>query len=155
VKVVDQSGCNTIFCPPAEIQVITNVKHIPLIKSKEFLHRKYVTEGLSIQQIVDLTMSSKTTVKRYLKEVGIPLRWEDLRLGPPSYGERRLKGRKVQNRVEVEVMEKIRDMHEKGISATQIAKLLNTLALPTKLGGKWHAKTILKILQRLIKCSES
>jgi transposase len=125
------------------------------MKSKEFLQRKYVTEGLSIQQIMDLTMSSKTTVKRYLKEFGIPLRGEDLRLGPPRYGERRLKGRKVQNSAEVEVMEKIRDMHEKGISATQIAKLLNTLALPTKLGRKWHAKTILKILQQLIQLSES
>lgn len=152
---VDQIGCNTRFCPPAEIQAISHIRHIPLIKSKEFLQRKYVIEGLSIQQIVDLTMSSKTTVKRYLKEVGIPLRWEDLRLGPPRYGERRLNGRKVQNSAEVEVMVKIRDMHEKGMSATQIAKLLNTLALPTKLGGKWHAKTILKILRHLIQLSES
>ena len=79
------------------------------------------------------------------------MRREDRMLGPPSYGERKVNGRKVTNRAELEVMEKIKALHGKGMSATQIAKLLNTLGLPTKRGGRWHSKTILFILKQLAK----
>lgn len=102
-----------------------------------------------VQQIVEQTMSSKTTVKRYLKEAGIALRREDLKLGPPSYGERKVNGRMIKNKAELELMQKIKALHGKGMSATQIAQLLNNLALPTKLGGRWHAKTIIFILKQL------
>ena len=72
---------NTTFCPPANIQVITRIKHIPQVKLASFLHQKYVAEGLSINQIVDLTMSSRSTVKKYLREAGMAIREEDRRLG--------------------------------------------------------------------------
>lgn len=119
------------------------------MKTKTFLYQKYVLEGLSIPQIMALTMSSKTTVKRYLHKAHIQLRLEDLTLGPPSYGERRLNGRKVQNKAELEIAERIKDLSEQGLSATQIAKLFCTLNLPSKKGGKWYAKTILTILKKM------
>lgn len=146
---VDPSVCNTIFCPPAEIQVVTHIKHLPLLKIKSFLHQKYVVEGLSINQLVTLTMSSKTTVKKYLVDAGIPIREEELSLGPPKYGERYHNGRKVPNKRDLEIMETIQDLSKKGISATQIAKLLCSMNLPTKNGGRWHAQTVIRILKKL------
>ncbi len=61
---VHQRECNTTFCPPEQIQVITHIKHVPLLKVKSFLHQKYIAEGLTINQIAALTMSSGTTVKK-------------------------------------------------------------------------------------------
>ncbi|MFN8791346.1 MAG: hypothetical protein ACK5Y2_07820, partial [Bdellovibrionales bacterium] len=47
-EVVHQSDCNTTFCPPEQIQVITHIKHVSLLKIKSFLQQKYLQERLTI-----------------------------------------------------------------------------------------------------------
>ncbi|MBK7845022.1 MAG: recombinase family protein [Bdellovibrionales bacterium] len=74
-----------------------------------------------------------------------------MRPGPPGYGEHNAKGRKVPNKAELEVTDRIKDQHRQELSATRIAQLMPSLGLPTKKGGKWHAKTILKILRQFAK----
>jgi hypothetical protein len=78
---VHQSECNTRFCPPSEIQVITHIKRIPLLKLPSFLHQKNITESLTINQIAEVTLSSRSTVIKYLNAAQIVTRDEDHRCG--------------------------------------------------------------------------
>lgn len=54
----------------------------------------------------------------------------------------------VPNSQEMEVLETVLYMREQGLSMQSIATVLNDHDIPTKLGGRWHAVTIQKILQR-------
>lgn len=149
IELVHQNDCKTTFCPPEQIQVITHIKHIPLLKIKSFLQQKYVEEGLTVNQIVALTMSSRSTVKKYLRQAQIPIRADDCRLGSLSYGERKVKGRIIPNQNELELIEKIMGLKQKGLNPQQIADLLAGLKLPTKRGGKWSRKVVHTILKRM------
>ncbi len=83
-----QSDCNTRFFPTSEIQVITNIKRISLLKLPSFLHQKHIGENFTINQISELTLSSRSTVIKYLNEAGIPIRdEEDRRGGGGAFGE--------------------------------------------------------------------
>lgn len=153
-SVVHQSECNTIFCPPTEILVITHIKHVSLLRIKSFLHKKYVEEGLTINQIADVTMPSRSTVIKYLRAANIPIREEDQRIGGSTYGERRVNGRFVPNQKELELMKKIKSLKEQGLGKQQIANLLQGLNLPTKRGGKWSRKVVHTILMRMEHCAK-
>lgn len=83
-QMVHQGDCNTVFCPPEQIQVITHIKHVSLLKIKSFLQQKYLEERLTINQIAAVTMSSRSTVIKYLRAAGIPIRDEEHRMVHPS-----------------------------------------------------------------------
>ncbi len=144
-----QRECNTTFCPPEQIQVITHIKHVSLLKVKSFLHQKYIAEGLTINQIAALTMSSRSTVKKHLVAAEILIRTEEHRLGRAIYGKRKVNGRFVPNHKELQLMEKIKTLKGQGMNAQQIANLLQGLDLPTKRGGKWTRKVVASILKRM------
>lgn len=148
-QMVHQSDCNATFCPPEQIQVITHIKHVSLLKIKSFLQKKYLEERLTINQIATITMSSRSTVIKYLRAAQIPIRDEEHRIGGSTYGERRVNGRFVANQKELELIKKIRDLKNQGLSAQQIAELLQGLNLPTKRGGKWSRRTVHTILNRM------
>ncbi len=144
-----QSDCNTTFCPPDQIQVITHIKNVSLLKIKSFLQQKYLTEQLTINQIAGITLSSRSTVIKYLRAAQIPIRDEEHRIGRSTYGERRDNGRFMPNQKKLELMEKIRTLNSKGLNKQQIADLLQGLNLPTKRGGKWSRKTVHTILKKM------
>lgn len=152
---VHQSNCNTMFCPPAQIQVITHINHVPLLKIKSFLHKKYIEEHLTINQIASVTMSSRSTVKKYLVAAGIPIRAEEHRIGGANYGERKLNGRIVPHQKELELMAKMKTLRQQGLNFQQIANILQGLDLPTKRGGKWTRNTVQQILKRMQKQEEA
>ena len=56
---VHQSECNTTFFPPSEIQVITDIKRIPLLRPPSFLRQKCAVEKLTINRDVRAKMSSE------------------------------------------------------------------------------------------------
>ena len=140
-----QSECNTRFCPPSEIQAITHIKRISLLKLPSFLHQKYVAENLTINQIAELTLSSRSTVIKYLNEAKIPIREEEHRRGGNAYGVRKRNGRFIINRSELELLNKIKMLKAEGLNFQQIADLLHGLRLPTKKGGKWTRGIVQKI----------
>ena len=146
---VHQSDCNTTFCPPEQIQVITHIKHVSLLKIKSFLQQKYLVERLTINQIAAVTMSSRSTVIKYLKAAEIPIRDEEHRIGGSTYGVRKVNGRFVANHKELELMEKIRTLRDQGLGVQQIADVLQGLNLPTKRGGKWSRTVVYSILKRV------
>lgn len=145
-----QRECNTVFCPPEQIQVITHIKHVPVFKVKSFLHQKYELERLTVNQIAALTMSSRSTIIKYLREAQIPLRPEEHRLGRLRYGERKVNGRIVKNQAEIELMKRIKALKSKGLSDIKIAELLNELGLQTKRCNKWSRRTVYTILKKFI-----
>lgn len=144
-----QSDCNTSFCPPTQIQVVTHVKHVSLLKIKSFLHQKYIEERLTINQIADVTISSRSTVIKYLSIARIPIRQEEHRKGAAAYGERKINGRLVPSQKELELMEKIKVLKNEGLCPQRIADILQGLKLPTKRGGKWSRETVHDILKRI------
>lgn len=143
------SGCNTRFCPPSEIQVITHIKRIPLLKLPSFLHQKYIAESLTINQIATLTLSSRSTVIKYLNAAGIPIRAEEHRRGGSTFGERKINGRYVPNQTELVLIEKMKTLRSQGLSFRQIASVLQGLSLPTKRKGKWTGRSVHRILERI------
>lgn len=150
-----QSDCNTAFCPPEQIQVITHIKHVSLLKIKSFLQQKYLEERLTINQIATITMSSRSTVIKYLRAAEITIRAEEHRVGGSTYGERKVNGRFVSNQKELEMMEKIKVLRDQGLEVQQIADLLQGLNLPTKRGGKWSRTVVHSIIKRMGSQSKS
>lgn len=62
------------YFPLANILIKTNVYGNTPYKSKSFLHQKDVVEGLSCEEISTQIFSARTTVLKYLKIYGIPVR---------------------------------------------------------------------------------
>lgn len=138
------------FFPPARISMFSSIMQDLPFKSKIFLQQKYVTEGLSCGEIAAQIFSARTTVLKYLKLHGIPVR-------ESGSNQKRKRGlgyvQKVQCRQlenhqgERENIKKMRELRNKGYSYWKIAEVFNTLKIPTKTRkGQWHAKTVHQIL---------
>jgi len=76
--------------PPHQLETIAELFVTPRYRNRDFLHQKYVIEGLSIKQISDLILSSKDAVfdlkgkgmglrqiARTLTQLGIPTKCRD------------------------------------------------------------------------------
>lgn len=132
--------------------VISGIQCVPLVKDWNFLHRKYVVEGLSPAEIGRLCFSSRTSVKKYLREFGIPLRMGDNRKtrSQLGFGET-WKGRRiVVHKREQELIGKMQKLRVEGLSYWKVASVLNAWGIPTKTRkGKWSAKQVHQILVRV------
>lgn len=54
----------------------------------------------------------------------------------------------MEHQRELKAIEKMRKLREKGFSYWKIAEVLNAMKVPTKTHkGKWHARTVLSVLQ--------
>lgn len=140
------------FFPPASILIKTEVYVDRPYENKFFLYQKYVVEGLTCEEIATQIFSARTTVLKYLKINGIPVR----EVGSNQKRKRGLAyGSKVQRRSiavykrEQETIAKMIELRDRGFSYWKIAEILNAMKVPTKTGrGKWHARTVLSILKR-------
>ena len=135
--------------PPTQLTKIINYCYHPLYKDSDFLHQKYVVEGLSTTEISAIIFSSHSTVLKYLKLNGIPLRkqGEFKNKGQLGYGENWNKGRIQENKREQKLIRKIKKMRKDGASYWKIAEQLNDKKIVTKTGkGLWHAKTVYNII---------
>ena len=117
-----------------------------------FLKQKYLDERLSTAQIAGLVFSARSTVAKYLKRYGIPLRPEDeahaLRKGQMAFGEHTRKGKLKAHQRELAAIERMKTLRAKGYSYHKIAEVLTALKVPTKNGRhRWHATTVMKILK--------
>jgi hypothetical protein len=123
-----------------------------LYKNKSFLHQKYVVEGLSCEEIATQIFSARTTVLKYLKIHGIPVREigrNQKKVRGLAYGQKIKERILAEHKREQEIIFKIRELRDKGLSYWKIADVLNTMKVPTKTRrGKWHARTVLSILAK-------
>ena len=54
--------------------MISSIQQVPLYKNKSFLFQKYVVESLSTDEIASQIFSARSTVLKYLKIYGFPIR---------------------------------------------------------------------------------
>lgn len=124
-----------------------------LWKDKDFLHQKYVIQGLSIAQIAGQILSSREAVRAGLIGAGIKRK----RVGEAGknpaqapYGFRKLEGVLVAHLGEQRVIQSIRKMSNSGLSYRMICEFLTSIKVPTKNRGKsWQPEMIRRILTRL------
>jgi IS30 family transposase len=139
--------------PYLEPFVNTEFLYQKLFKNEEFLRRKYLEERLSTAQIAAQIFAVRSTVAKYLKRFGIPLRSEDeahgLNKGQLAYGEKRRSNKVSDHQRELRTLARIRELRELGHSYHAIAAILTAMGVPTKTrGAHWHATTVMKILKR-------
>jgi hypothetical protein len=141
---------STVHFPSPKCLVISVAQTLPLYKSESFLRQKYLEEMLSSREISALTFSVRSTVMKYLKLYSIPLRPEDqareLNKGQRAYGEQRVKRRDIEHKRELENIEKIKELRRQGFSYHKIARIFNSMGIPTKNKKTWHSTTVMKIL---------
>lgn len=118
--------------------------------TKNFLHQKYVVEGLSSSEIAAQTFSSRATVTKRLKEFNIPLKTITRReTGGQVYGYRRYLGMSIPVKKEQRVINQINSYRSRGYSYQRIADLLNKSGVKTKHdNGVWFSKVIRQIHRR-------
>jgi hypothetical protein len=121
---------------------------------KKFLHQKYCIERLGINEIAEITKTSKDSVLKKLKQFEIQTRKKGDAMRRKkgcglAYGSNVLNRELVTNEKEREVIEKMIALKKTGFSYHKIAAFLNEWLIPTKTQkGKWHAKTVHQILKR-------
>ncbi len=118
-------------------------------KDEDLLRQKYLAEGMNPRQIARLFFSSRQCIMKYLELYNIPIREEDRKLGPLSFGERRHYGRLTSHITENMNIEKVKSLREQGFSYQSIANIFNSLKIPTKSKKAiWYAKTIRSLVLR-------
>jgi hypothetical protein len=138
------------YFPPANILMISCLSEDPLYKNKFFLQQKYVEERLSCEEIAAEIFSARTTVLKYLKIHNIPIREigrNTRRARGLAFGQKIKERSLAEHKREQEAILKMRKLRDQGFSFWKIAKVLNTMEMPTKTRkGRWHARTIQAIL---------
>jgi hypothetical protein len=121
-------------------QVIDTIDfiHEQLWKDKDFLHQKYVLEGLSIAQIAAQILSSREAVRMGLIEHGIKRKGQGkpgLRPAQVPYGYRLSNGVMVPHLGEQKVISSVKKMSNEGLSYRKICEFLISVGVPTKNRG--------------------
>ena len=130
--------------------IITLSEPLPF-KECGVLRQKFIVEGLSAREIAKRLGCSSTTVKKYLRLYGIR---KGIRRGKARYnlalGEKMVKGRVMPHKAELRIQSMIIDMHKnEKLPARAIARLLDTMKVPTKRQGKkWDHSVVIDILKR-------
>ena len=139
--------------PPVEIIDSIEFNYIPLYKDRDFLHRKYTVERLSCADIATQIVSSRTVVLKHLRAFGIPVReigQNVHRRRGIAYGRQIKEGEERANRRELEAIERMHSLRERGFSYWKIADILNSMKVPTKTHkGRWYARTVLGVLENV------
>lgn len=118
----------------------------------DFLKQEYLINKKSVCQIARELGCTHSTLLKYMAKYNIKTSMENSQFFNKSqlaYGKRFYKGRVIDNKKEVEVINKIKDLRCKKYSYWKIAEMLTDMGVPTKnYGGKWHAKTVWQIINR-------
>ena len=110
---------------------------------------KYLENGLSMRAIAREFSCSKTHIRNLLMRYKIPLRDPHKYSRWYTYGKRKVSGKTIAHKGELRTITTIKQMYSEGLSASAIARLLDTMKIPTKQQGKgWHHHTITQILKR-------
>ncbi len=114
------------------------------------LRQKYLENRLSMQAIASEFSCSKTHIRDQLLKYNIPLRKQGKHKSRwYAYGNRKICGKTIDHKGELRTITTIKQMYSEGISTAAIARLLDTMKIPTKQQGKgWHHHTITQILKR-------
>ena len=98
------------------------------------LKQKYLENHLSTIEIAEEFSCSKSRVRKLLLKYNIPLCKRSERYGSLwlAYGKRRVGGKIVDHKGEQRMIATIKQMYGEGMSISSIARLLNTMKIPTR-----------------------
>lgn len=92
---------------------------------------------------------SKTAIKNRIRELGAErLEGVPVLKGQVPYGWRIVNGQLVPHKGEQEIIAKLAELRQTGMSYGTLANWLNENGVKTKNGGKWDRPTVYKILKR-------
>ena len=109
----------------------------------DYVHQKYVVEGLNMSQIARELFTSRQNIRARLLKMGFELRSNIDHLQNQKhtkYGYKRVKGKTVKHKTESRTTSVISEMREKGLSFQVIAEILSEMKIPTKQKGKKWTK---------------
>ena len=122
----------------------------PLIP-KALIKQKYLSNRISIRDIAREFSCSKTRIRSQLLKYGILLRepnkyhkdhWR-------IYGKRWAGGKAVDHKGQLRTITTIKQMYSEGVNTVAIARLLDTMKIPTKQQGEgWDHSMVTAILKR-------
>ena len=119
----------------------------------DYVHQKYVIEGLNMSQIARELFTSRQTIRSRLLKMGVELRSNIDQVQNQKhtkYGYRRIKGETIRHKTESRTATVIYEMREKGLSFQAIADILSEMKIPTKQKGrKWTRGMIRNIFVKL------
>lgn len=148
----DPTGLKQNNSEPPEVAKTVEFTVSEPFKNRELLHQKYVIENLSASEIAAQFLSSRSTVLKYLKLHGIPVRGTGKGIRKKrnlAYGKRIVNRQEVAHQREQEIIRKMRSLRAEGLSYWKIASVLNAWRIPTKgKKAKWHARSVQQILDR-------
>ena len=138
--------------PPSEyVTDIITYNTIPAYKTADYLHQKYVVEGLSLRQIAAENFTSTDVIRGLLVRFELPIRpahATGVRNASARFGTKRRQGKLVENLAEVRVINAIKEMQTQGMTLRQIATFLSQVGVPTKQRGKsWHPEMVRRALK--------
>ncbi|MGK5085796.1 recombinase family protein [Bdellovibrionota bacterium FG-1] len=133
--------------------MISTIKTLPDYANEGVIHDLYVTKGLSVAQVAELTLASRTAVLASLERFKIPTRAPHLfhgRHGNPPFGYHMVGGQLVGYPKEKKVIQAVKKMYlEEKLSLNAIARALTRSGIPTKkTKGPWHHEMVRAILKR-------
>lgn len=121
--------------PPAVLTLSFTYLPLNFWNNKTFLQEKYLTEGLSLEQIVSITGSSKYIVKRRLKQFGLADAW--MRNHNRSLA-------KIRSLVEIKRLQGM------GLTMRQVAaELSNGGFITPGHSKKWHPMMVSRIVREI------
>lgn len=148
----DESRSDLENDPQVLVAVREGFSSYEWFRDKDFLTREYIRKQKSIAQIARDVGCSRSSVSKYLVELGIEPRKDGLphhRKSQLAYGERIQNGRVVPHLGEQRMIEELRQLRLGGLSFAALAKWLDSRNVPTKNRvGKWDRRTVWEILQR-------
>lgn len=134
---------------------MSNIIQLPVKnewRNKELLYQKYVIERRTLNELAVEFKAARCTISKQMKAFGIQTRVTGSvqnRKRGLAYGEKcRERELRIHKR-ELENIQKMRELRDKGFSYWKIADVFNSMGVPTKTRkGKWYAKTIQQILDK-------
>ena len=134
---------------------MSNIIQLPVKnewRNKELLYQKYVIERRTLNELAVEFKAARCTISKQMKAFGIQTRVTGSvqnRKRGLAYGEKcRERELRIHKR-ELENIQKMRELRDKGFSYWKIADVFYSMGVPTKTRkGKWYAKTIQQILDK-------
>ena len=150
-EVMDQNGRATKSVSNQKLSMRSAIYDTYPFIPEDVLRQKYLGNRLPIRAIASEFACSKTYVRSLLLRDKIPLRKSSEYNGERwfAYGKRKVSGKTVDHKGELRIIAAIKKMYIEGMSFTAIARLLDTMKIPTKQQGKgWRYDMIVTILKR-------
>ncbi len=142
-----------IICKDGTVKPPDVIGNLQILRSELNGRVRELAEGqkLSIAHLAKALGISVTTVRRVCRTLKIGI-YSETNAGIVSlssqvpFGYDVVQGRLVRKEMEWSWVLKIHEMREQGMSLRKIADFLTSEGVPTKNGGRWHAKTVSQIL---------